>query len=216
VTATDADGDVPGRRRTETLAAVLLALAAVATAWSSYQASRWTGEQAETFSAANASRVESTRASDLAHSQTQVDIATFIQWVDAHIDGNRELATFYERRFRDELRPAFEAWLAADPFTDRSAPPSPFAMPEYELEATARAATLEADANRLAEEARVHVQRATNYVLGVVLFAIVLFCSGIGSKVGSERLQRLVLGIGAIVFIAAAAWIATFPISLEI
>jgi hypothetical protein len=214
--AGDPDATAHDRRRTETLAAVMLACAAVATAWSSYQASRWTGEQAETFSAANASRVESTRASDLAHSQTQVDIATFIQWVDAHIDRNEELAEFYERRFRDELQPAFEDWLATDPFRDRSAPPSPFAMPEYRLDATVQATQLETEANALAEEARIYVQRATNYVLGVVLFAIVLFCAGIGSKVGSARLQRIVLVIGALVFVAAAAWIASFPISLEI
>ena len=61
----------------DTAGAVLLALAlaAVATAWSSYQASRWTGEQAKTFSAANAARIESTKDADLANSQTQVDIA---------------------------------------------------------------------------------------------------------------------------------------------
>lgn len=37
----------------------VLALAAVATAWSGYQASRWHGEQAIAFSRANASRLES-------------------------------------------------------------------------------------------------------------------------------------------------------------
>ena len=205
-----------GRYRRDTLAAVLLSIAAVATAWSSYQASRWTGEQAKTFSAANAARVESTRASGLANTQTQVDIATFIAWVDAHIDANDELATFYSRRFRDEFRPAFEAWLRTDPFEDRSAPPSPFAMPEYSLAAAAQAETLESTANSLAEQARVNVQRATNYVLGVVLFAIVLFCSGVGSKVPSDRLQRIVLGVGAVVLVLAVAWIATFPISLSI
>lgn len=205
-----------GTRRTETFAAVLLALAAVATAWSSYQASRWTGEQAETFSAANASRVESTRASDLANSQTQVDIATFVQWVDAHLGGDRELATFYERRFRDEFRPAFRAWLASDPFEDPDAPPSPFTMDAYLVDARVQAARLERTANDLAEQAREDVQRATNYVLGVVLFAIVLFCAGIGSKVGDDRLQRIVVGVGAAVFLLAVAWIATFPISLSI
>jgi hypothetical protein len=64
--------------RLEMFAAVLLALAAVATAWSSYQASRWNGEQANAFSRANAARIESTRASGLAEAQTQIDVATFI------------------------------------------------------------------------------------------------------------------------------------------
>jgi hypothetical protein len=203
-------------RRTETLAAILLALAAVATAWSSYQASRWTGEQAETFSAANASRVESTKAAALANAQTQVDIATFIQWVDAHLSSDEERATFYERRFRPEFEPAFNAWLDADPFEDRTAPPSPFAMPEYVLAAAEQGKELEAMAERLAAEARIDVQRATNYVLGVVLFAIVLFFAGIGMKLGSPHLRRILLGVGMAVFVTAAAWIATFPVSLSI
>ena len=80
-----------------------------ATAWRSYQASRWTGEQAKTFAAASAARIESTKASDLANAQTQVDVAVFIQWVDADLHGEHELATFYEQRFRDEFKPAFQA-----------------------------------------------------------------------------------------------------------
>ena len=59
-------------------------MAAVAIAWSGYQASRWTGEQAKAFSRANAARVESTRSSNLANSQTEIDVATFTQWVNSY------------------------------------------------------------------------------------------------------------------------------------
>jgi len=50
----------------EIVAAVLLALATVATAWSGYQASRWNGEQTKAFSRANAARVNSTKSAGLA------------------------------------------------------------------------------------------------------------------------------------------------------
>jgi hypothetical protein len=139
-----------------------------------------------------------------------------VQWVDAHLEGDAELATFYERRFRDEFRPAFLAWLATDPFDDPDAPPSPFVMDAYVLDAREEATRLERAADALSAQARDDVQRATNYVLGVVLFAIVLFCAGIGAKVGNERIQRAVVGVGAAVFLVAVAWIATFPISLSI
>ena len=68
----------------EVVGTVLLALAAVATAWSGYQANRWHGEQALAVSHANAARVESTRVSNLADTQTEIDVATFTQWVDAY------------------------------------------------------------------------------------------------------------------------------------
>jgi len=200
----------------DTAAAILLAAAAVATAWSSYQASRWTGEQAKSFSAANAARVESTRASNLANAQSEIDIALFTQWVDAHLTDDEELARFYEQRFRDEFDPAFRAWIDTDPFTDPSAPDSPFAMPEYAVAANEQARKLEASANATAETAREYVQRATNYVLAVVLFAVALFFAGISTKLPRPGLKKAVLAVGVIVFLAAAVWIATFPISLQI
>jgi hypothetical protein len=213
---------VPGQersradRRIDTIAAALLAVAAVATAWSSYQASRWTGEQAKAFSAGNAARVESTRASSLANAQTQVDVAVFTSWVDARLRGETDLATFYEERFRPEFQPAFRAWLATDPFEDPSAPPSPFAMDEYRLAATQEANELSATAEASAELARTNIQRATNYVLGVVLFATSLFFAGISTKLNSTRLRGAILAVGCVVFVSAASWIATFPISLSI
>ncbi len=200
----------------EIAAAVLLASAAVATAWSSYQASRWTGEQAKAFASANAARVESTRASDLANAQSEIDVTTFSQWVDAYLEGNDEIANFYERRFRVEFRPAFHAWLRTDPFDDRSAPDSPFAMPEYVLAASAQADALDAEAESTAAQARDHVQRATNYVLGVVLFAVSLFFAGISTKLANHRIRTVVVGIGCAVFLVTASWIATFPVSVSV
>ena len=205
----------PGRW-IDTAGAVLLALAAVATAWSSYQASRWTGEQAKTFSSANAARVESTKDADLANSQTQVDIALFIQWVEADLNDDEVIADFYLQRFREEFKPAFRAWLRTNPFEDPTAPDSPFAMPQYVLAAREDATELEATADATAETARLYVQRATNYVLGVVLFAVALFFAGISSRLPRPGLRMAILVVGAMVFATAAAWIATFPVSFSI
>jgi hypothetical protein len=90
------------------------------------------------------------------------------------------------------------------------------AMPEYRLAADQDAEQLEAAAEAAAAEARVYIQRATNYFLGVVLFATSLFFAGISTKLGSPRLKKPVLVIGRTVFLAALAWISTFPISIAI
>jgi hypothetical protein len=71
--------------RAELLATILLAVAAVATAWSTYQGARWRGEQAVETSMATAARIESSEASTRAGQLTQIDIATFTQWVDADV-----------------------------------------------------------------------------------------------------------------------------------
>ena len=207
-----------GRRRpwVEVVSTVLLALAAVATAWSSYQANRWNGEQAKAFSRGNALRIEASRAAGLAESQTEVDVATFIQWVDATATDEAELAEFYLDRFRAEFRPAFDAWMATDPFTDPEAPPTPFAMDDYRLEATAEAERLDAAAEESSAIARRNVQRSANYVLAVVLFAVALFFAGMSTKVPSPGARVAMVIMGCIVFLGAAAWIASFPISFAV
>ena len=156
----------------EIISTVLLALAAVATVWSSYQATRWHGEQGVASGRTNRIRIEAGRADSLAEAETEVDVATFIQWIDARAAEDVELADFYRQRFRDEFGPAFDAWLATDPFANRSSPPTPFAMPEYRLEATADAERLDAAAEESSAVVRRSIQRASNYVLAVVLFAV--------------------------------------------
>ena len=104
-----------GRDWQEVLVTALLVIAALATSWSSYQATRWNGEQAKAASRTSAIRIDAARAQGLAESQSQVDVATFIAWVDADRTGDPQLAEFYKDRFRDEFVPAFDAWMATDP-----------------------------------------------------------------------------------------------------
>jgi hypothetical protein len=202
--------------RLEVVATVLLSLATVATAWSGYQASRWNGEQALAFGRAGAVRIESTKAANLALAQTQVDVATFTQWANAYAQEQTVLADFYWARFRAEFKPAIEAWVATRPLQNEDAPLTPFAMPEYELAAQAQSERLDAEAEEAAAQARVNVQRATNYVLCVVLFAAVLFFAGISTKLATPALRRVLLGFGVVLFLGTVAWLATFPISVSL
>jgi hypothetical protein len=200
----------------ELVATVLLALATVATAWSGYQASRWNGEQAKAAARANALRVESSKAADLANAQTEVDVAVFIQWSNAFVSDDAELRTFYDQRFREEFRPAFDAWLETDPLENPDAPLTPFAMEEYRLEASVEADELQAEAEAKAAESRRNIQRATNYVLGVVLFAAALFFAGISTKLSARPARAAVLVIGCVLFLGTVIWIASFPVSISV
>jgi hypothetical protein len=202
--------------RVELFGTILMALAAVATAWSSYQATRWNGEQAKAASATNGIRVDAARAAGLAEAQTEVDVATFIQWVDATSKNDTRLAEFFEQRFREEFKPAFQAWIATDPLTNSDAPPTPFAMDEYQLAAEAEADRLDAAEEVSAAAVRRNIQRASNYVLGVVLYSVVLFFAGMSIKVANPRLQRWLIGFGAGLFVVAVMWIATFPVSVDV
>jgi hypothetical protein len=67
----------------------------------------------------------------LAGQERIYDSDTFNSWLAAKLDGKAEAAEFFERRFRDEYRPAFTAWLNTDPFNNAQALPGPIFMPDY-------------------------------------------------------------------------------------
>jgi hypothetical protein len=203
-------------RRLELAATLLLAVAAVATAWAAYQSARWHSEQAKGQSASIAARVESTRTADVANRQAQIDVALFTQWVDAYARDETELSDFYRKRFRAEFRPAFEAWVDTRPRTNPAAPLSPFAMPQYKLAATAQANRLEAQAGAASEDVGRFIQRADNYSLAVVLFAASLFFAGISTRLRSTTARMVVIGLGYTLFLGSVIWIATFPVSLSV
>ncbi len=89
-------------------------------------------------------------------------------------------------------------------------------MPEYRLAARAEAARLDLEGEVLAAEVRRNIQRASNYVLGVVLFAVALFFAGMSTKLTTPGLRRAMLGVGWAVFVATLVWIATSPISVGV
>jgi hypothetical protein len=208
----------PGARhnRLELVATVLLSVATVATAWSGYQSTRWNGEQAKAGARANALRIESTKAAALANTQTEIDVATFTQWVNAYAQKQTELADFYFKRFRKEFKPAVDAWIATRPLKNPAAPLTPFAMPQYKLAARTESEQLAAGANVFAGQALRNIQRSTNYVLGVVLFASALFFAGMSTKLTSPRLRIALLAIGCLVFLGTTVWIATSPVSVSV
>ena len=115
----------------EVAAVVLLGAGTVLAAWSGYQSSLWNGIQAGDYVRGSGERVEATRATTAAGQERLYDSQVFSQWINAYDAGNERLAGIYERRFRQEFRVAFQAWLKTDPFTDPNAPPGPLFMTEF-------------------------------------------------------------------------------------
>jgi hypothetical protein len=202
------------RDRAELLATVLLSVAALTIAWSTYQSSQWRGEQAVYNSRASTSRIKSSEASTRAGQLTQIDIATFTQWVNAYVAGNTQLAEFYRQRFRDEFKPAFEAWFATSPLTNPDAPATPFAMSQYQVAPAKEATRLDTLADAQAGASSSANDRSDRYTLAVVLVASSLFFAGISTKMRSSRQTEVLLGLGGAVFLVAVVLLATFPVKL--
>jgi hypothetical protein len=196
------------------IATGLLALATVATAWAAFQSREWTGQQAQGYSHATAKRIAVNRAAAEANRQVQIDVATFIQWVDANAHGDARLADFYRSRFRDEFKPAFAAWLATKPFTNPNAPATPFGLPAYRLAASVEADDLDVSAAADSDRAKAANERANNYMLAVVLFASSGFFAGMSAKLRTRNARITLLAIGCVLFVGTVVWLATLPVQL--
>jgi hypothetical protein len=199
-------------RLLELYAILLLSLTTLATAWSGYQAARWSGEQSQSFARASTMRIKAQAQSTLAGQLRIDDLVMFNSWLDAYEAGDRELAGIYRRRFRPEFLPAFEAWTAQRPFERPSAVPGPLYQPEYRLAETARAAELDAEADELYGEGTAAKSNDDHYILSTLFFAGVLFFAGISLRLDWRPLRYVVLGMASALLLAGVAYVATLPV----
>jgi hypothetical protein len=191
----------------EIITVAILAMAALATAWSGYQASLWDGIQSSNYTQASAARTNSAQQRTAANQFRLADLSIFESYISATIDGNEDVATFYATRFRDEFQPAFDAWIALDPFENSKAPSSPLGMPEYQLAADAEADRLEARAGELFTAGEDANTISDVYTLTTLLFAAVLFFAAMAERFEYFRAQVLLLvfaGVGLVVGIVIA------------
>jgi hypothetical protein len=210
---TEGSATSPGERILELSAVALLSLTVLATAWSGYQASLWSGEQSQHYAQASAVRIKSQQASTHAGQSRIDDLLYFNGWLDAHQAGNEGLARVYRHRFRPAFEPAFEAWIAQHPFTNPNAIPGPLYMPQYRLAAMARSNTLSGEADDLYQEGTDAKGHDDDYILSTVFFAAVLFFAGISLRVDWRRLRIAVLVFATAMLLGGLLFVFTLPIA---
>lgn len=166
----------------EILEVLLLAAAAIATAWSGYQAAKGDGQQSVLYSDASVDRVQANTAAALGQQRLAADGAMFSAWLEARAANDADLQAMLVRRFSPEYRMAFAAWLGTRPFTNPDAPPGPGDMPQYHNPQMEQAEQLNEQAATLEEAGTEARHTAEEYVRATVLFALVLFLVAVGQR----------------------------------
>ena len=195
----------------EIVAALLLSIATIGVAWSGYQAARWSGLQARRYTQASAARSLANRAATLAAQERLQDLLNFNRWLEVSTNGNAELTSLYERRFRAEFRPAFEAWRAQDPLHNPKVVASPLRMREYHPADVARSDRLEVVAAELFVQGKEATENADDYVFITVFFAAVMFFAGISLRFAWLGLRGVVLMLGTLFLVYGLVRLALLP-----
>ena len=185
-------------RRMEIITVAILAVAALATAWSGYQASLWDGIQSSFYTQASSARTNSAQQRTAANQFRLADLSLFEAYISATLEGSQDVAEFYSQRFRDEFRVAFDAWMALDPMSNPDAPSSPLGMPEYQLASEAEADRLQARADELFAAGEDANTISDVYTFTTLLFAAVLFFAAMAERFEYFRAQVVLLVLAAI------------------
>jgi hypothetical protein len=191
--------------------AILLAIVAVATAWSGYQTARFDGRQAHLYGLSNKYRAAENRAATRSGQLQLYDSSTFSFWLQAKAQGDRAAQRLFERRFRVEFRPAFAAWLQTDPFHNANAPPGPLLMPQYRNTAARHAERYDAKATAAFEAGTSARETGDKYLRNTILLATVLFLTALAQKFRLHSVRAGMLGVSAVLLVIALYFVVTYP-----
>jgi hypothetical protein len=195
----------------EIVEAALLAVVAVATAWSGFQAAKWDGQQASLYSLSSKYRVQADSATTLSGQQRLYDNSTFGFWLQAKATGRKQEQHLFERRFRPEYRVAFNAWMALDPFNNPKAPPGPMFMPQYQNAQAKRAVAKNVQATSAYEAGTAAREKGDKYLRNTVLLATVLFLTALAQKFRFENVRIGLLVVCTVLLVVGLVFIVTFP-----
>jgi hypothetical protein len=195
----------------EPVAALIMALATVGTAWSSYESAAWTRQANRRMNEVN-SLERRAGLLNLQGMQTMtIHVGMFMQALAAQEAGNEKLMNFYVERFPPEMRKAYDAWIAQKPFENPTADPHPFVPNLYQVAGSREAADATAKTGNLMEQARTAGTTSGQYLANTVLFAAVLFFANAASKFGQRRVRVVSFAFAVAVFLFAVVRIAMLP-----
>ena len=202
--------------KVEKLSAVLLTIAIIATAWCVYQASTWGGVMAFKLSEVNANTQKFVMNTIQQGQYSTIDILTFIEYVNALNDNNESLSDFYYHRFRQDFKPAVDAWLETNPLENPDAPPHPLVMPEYKKQFTEQAEQFASTSKIKLDEAVQANRNSDSYVLLTVIYSSVLFLGGVLGKFRTNKVRITLLLIGISIFAVTTVGLVSLPVAPEL
>jgi hypothetical protein len=182
----------------EVVEAIVLALVAIGTAWSGYQAAKWDGLQDELYEQSTRLRVQAPGLATRGGQEQVYDASVVTEWLKAEASGQHKLAELFERRFRPEAKVAFDAWKKTDPLNNPDAPPGPLVMKEYHNDNLQEAAEKSDQATELFEQGTAARGTSDKYVRATVVLATVLLLVAISQRFKTHRVR---MGLAVVAFL---------------
>jgi len=193
------------KRWVEPVAALLMALATLGTAWCSYESAAWTRRANRLLNEFNSLERRAGLLSVQGMQAATIHTAMFMQVLAAQQAGNEKLANFYVQRFPPDVRKSYDAWVAQKPFENPNADAHPFVPNLDEVRGSREAAEeMNAAASKL-QASRDAGNASGQYLANTVLFATVLFFASASGKFEQRRVRIVAFCFALAVFAFAIA-----------
>src|SRR5262249_5156266 len=196
----------------EPLAALLMALATLSTAWGSFESAAWTRKSNRLMNEFNTLERKAGLLTMQGTQQATIHAAMFMQLLAAQQAGNEKLVKFYVEHFPPDARKHYNTWLAQKPFENPNADPHPFVPNLYEPRGAREAADATEKAAISQREAGAAGSVSGQYLANTVLFAAVLFFASAAGKFEQRRVRIVAFSFAAAVFIFAVVRTPMLPV----
>jgi hypothetical protein len=204
-------------RWVDTVSAILLSVAGLATAWASYQASLWGGEQVSYYSVAGAKLTNASQLDIVAGQKAGFDTTLFVAWIDSALAGDEDRKDFLERRFSPSFSESFRQWRGKLPenLQGYRLPPGtqPPALPPVSYPEAAKAAALRTEAQQIFEKGEAANRNSDRFVAVTVLLSTVLFLAGISQLLQRPEPRIALLGMSGVLLVVSLGWLLGLPAS---
>jgi hypothetical protein len=199
--------------------AIILAVAAVATAWASFQASQWSGVQSDAQSASAIARADAGRSATEATADTIIDSQMWLEWVNAVDSGQKARAAFLDNRFSPALKVAHADWLKGVQLDANGVPVvvpdgTPLTLESYVVAARVDSDAATSTAESLLSDADRASSNSTRFVLLAVLLALVLFFASIAMKFSRPKIQVLLTLLSMLLLVVCLVRVLMLPQSV--
>lgn len=200
--------------RKEVLAAILLGIAAILTAWSAYRASLTRDEVIRNYSEMQKTISEANDTFGKADQLESLEQEYFLQFAINAAEGDEAATTYLTATMGDELYEAVEWWMAEPEETQPFSPfdetnPSYVDLPSQRMLAGGN--EMLEDAKGLREAAERADADSDRFELANVFYAITLFLAGIAALLSSDKVSHALLGVSVAVMLFGTVIMITTP-----
>lgn len=193
-----AEADTREDRRLELVAAVILGIAGILTAFAAYKAALTDGDALKGYTASARTTADANGYFNEAFATYTSDQSLFLEYQVLVEQGDTATAeVIRERLFSPELYAATAAWNEI-PVGSPDEPPTPLDMEEYVIPAQDEAIALTEQAAQEFTEAQAFDDAGDKFELAAVFLAVSLFLAGVGSLFKARKVQIAILTMAAV------------------